>query len=336
MTWVAWRQQRSIVGAFLLVAVILAAWMLITGLHEQSLWHQFLSTPCRGGKGVTTSNQVSCDNLQQSVYDSARYEPFAKVLGVILGPLFGLVLGVTAVASEFERGTTRLAWTQSESRTQWLASKFLVSIVSMTIVLVPLCLVFSWWVGASFMARMSPDVFPIAGLMGVAYAIFCFALVVAIGLFLRRAAWVFAIGLVLFAALFFTMQVQVHPNLVTPSVATLAPQQVTQGSTSGFYSNGGAPAGSWVLSNGYEPKGAKGVPSSSLESASTKDMYNCESPPASNQYSYCLKHLGLRNIETYVPDSQFWTMQFLEGGIYVLLAALLTALAFLGVRRTRV
>jgi hypothetical protein len=55
-----------------------------------------------------------------------------------------------------------------------------------------------------------------------------------------------------------------------------------------------------------------------------------------NTYTYCLKHLGLRNIETYVPDSQFWTLQFLEGGIYVLLAALLAALAFLGVRRSRV
>ena len=55
-----------------------------------------------------------------------------------------------------------------------------------------------------------------------------------------------------------------------------------------------------------------------------------------NSYFYCLKHLELRSIETYVPDSQFWTLQLLEGGIYVLLAALLAALTFLGVRRSRV
>jgi hypothetical protein len=338
MMWVAWRQQRSIVGAFLLVVVILAAWMLITGLHEQSLWHQYLSAPCRGGQGVTASTLASCGRLQQSVFASGRYDLYAQGVGEILGPLLGLLLGVIAVASELERGTARLAWTQSESRARWLASKFLVGIASMVTVLVPLCFVLSWWVGASFAARMTPKVFPIAGLMGVAYGIFCFALVVTLGLLIRRAAWVFAIGLVLFVALFFTMQVQVRPNLVTLNVATVSASQVTQGSTSGFYSSGGAPAGSWVLSNGYEPKGAKGVPSSSLESTSTKDMYRCEDPRpgVTNSYFYCLKHLGLRSIETYVPDSQFWTLQFVEGGIYVLFAALLASLAFFGVRRARV
>ena len=67
-------------------------------------------------------------------------------------------------------------------------------------------------------------------------------------------------------------------------------------------------------------------------------MNRCEDPRpgVTNSYSYCLKHLGLRSIETYVPDSKFWTLQFLEGGIYVLLAALLAALAFLGIRRSRV
>jgi hypothetical protein len=313
--------------------------MLVTGLHEQSLLHQYLSAPCHGGKGVTASDATSCGQLVSTVFSAGRYNIFAQGIGEILGPLFGLVLGVAAVASEFERKTTRLAWTQSASRARWLASKFLVSIASMAIILVPLCFVLSWWVGATFVPRITPKVFPIAGLMSVAYAIFCFALVAALGLFMRRAAWVFAIGLVLFAALFFTMQVQVRPNLATPSVATLASTLVTQGSTSGFYSSGGAPAGSWYLSNGFEPKGAKGVPSSSLENTSTKDMNRCEvthRQGTSNQYSYCLQHLGLRSIETYVPDSQFWALQFLEGGIYVLLAALLAALAFLGVRRSRV
>lgn len=336
--WVAWRQQRSIIVVFLLVAMVLAVWILITGLHQQSLWHQFLSKPCRGDVGVTAINQSACGLLQLSVFNAGRYNLFTQFLAEGLGPLFGLVLGVTAVASELERGTARLAWTQSESRVRWLASKFLVSIASMVVILAPLSFLLSWWVGASSLTRMAPKNFPIAGFLEVAYALLCFALVVAIGLLVRRAAWVFAIGLVLFVALFFTMQLQVRPNLVTPSVAALASVQVTQGSTSGFYSSGGAPASSWFLSQGFEPKGAKGVPSSSLENSSTNEMYRCEGvpQPGVNTYPYCLKHLGLRSIETYVPDSQFWTLQFLEGGIYVLLAALLAAVAFLGVRRAKV
>ncbi|HUZ41965.1 MAG TPA: ABC transporter permease subunit [Acidimicrobiales bacterium] len=336
MMWVVWRQQRSIVAAFFLAAVVFTVWMLITGLHEQSLWHQYLSAPCKGGFGITKGDANFCGRLQSSVYGSGvQRNDVVTIIGTVFAPLFGLVLGVNAVAREIEQKTNRLAWTQSESRSWWLVSKYLTSIASMAIILVPLCFVLSWWVGASHDgARISTKAFPVSGFVEIAYGIFSFVLAVVIGLLLRRAGWSLAVGIILFAALFLTFGAQLRPNLVTPNVMTLhSVQQVTKGSVSGFYSTGGAPATSWFLSQGYEPKLTKGVPSRAVMNSSTSEIYRCET--RYHQEPYCAQRLGLRSIELYIPDSRFWTLQFLEAGFYLVLAAMLAVFSLFGIRRSR-
>ncbi len=183
-------------------------------------------------------------------------------------------------------------------------------------------------------ARISSKAFPVSGFVEIAYGIFCFVLAVTIGLLIRRAGWSLAVGIILFAALFLTFGDQVRPNLVTPNVTTLhSVLQVTKGSVSGLYSTGGAPANSWFLSQGYEPKLTEGVPSESVMNSSTKEIYRCET--GKHQEPYCAQHLGLRFIELYIPDSRFWTLQFLEAGFYLVLAAMLAVFSLLGIRRSR-
>jgi hypothetical protein len=116
--WVVWRQQRSIVIAFALLAAVVSAWVLIMGLHEQSLWREYLSVPCKGEVGLTTSPSKFCEGLQFSVYNSGKLNEVVIGFGMTFAPLFGLILGVNAVAHEIEQKTNRLAWTQSGSRTQ--------------------------------------------------------------------------------------------------------------------------------------------------------------------------------------------------------------------------
>jgi len=62
-------------------------------------------------------------------------------------------------------------------------------------------------------------------------------------------------------------------------------------------------------------------------------MYSCENQNL--QEIYCAHHLHLRSIVVYMANSKFWTMQLLEGGFYLVLAALLAGLSFLGIRRTK-
>jgi hypothetical protein len=336
--WVVWRQQRSIVVAFALLAVVVAAWTLIMGLHEQSLWREFLSAPCKGQfGGTTTGNATFCEHLQFSISNSGKLNQVVIGIGLTFAPLFGLILGVNAVAHEIEQKTIRLAWTQSGSRTRWLMNKYLTSVVSLVVILAPLCWLFSWWVGASHdAARITQKVFAISGLVEVTCGFFCFALAVVVGLLLRRPGWSLAVGLVVFAAIFLGFTTQVLPSLGSPSVAVLQGTQFGVGSSSGFTVTGGAPANSWPLSNGFMPKTEKGVPSTSLMNRSTADMYRCEVPgiPKDSE-PFCAKHLGLIDVQLYIPGNQFWTLQSLEGGFYLIAAALLAALSLFAVRRTK-
>jgi hypothetical protein len=336
--WVVWRQQRSIVIAFALLAVVVSVWTLIMGLHEQTLWREFLSAPCKGQfGGVTASNAKFCQGLLSSVSSSGKLNEVVLGIGLLFAPLFGLILGVNAVAYEIEQKTIRLAWTQSGSRERWLINKYLASVVSLVVVLAPLCWLFSWWVGASHdAARITQKVFAISGFVEVACGIFCFALAVVVGLFLRRPGWSLAVGVVLFAAIFLGFTTQVLPKLGLPSVAVLANTQMGVGSSSGFAMTGATPANSWPLWTGYEPKTEKGVPSHSLMNRLTTHMNQCEAsetPPLSE--SYCAQHLGLTRIQLYIPGNQFWTLQSLEGGFFLIAALLLAALSLFVVRRTK-
>jgi ABC-type transport system involved in multi-copper enzyme maturation permease subunit len=336
--WVVWRQQRSIVIAFALLAVVVSTWALIMGLHEQTLWREYLSAPCKGVFGGLTASDLNfCDRLQSSVSSSGKLNEVVIGIGVAFAPLFGLILGVNAVAHEIEQKTIRLAWTQSGSRARWLLNKYLVSVMSLVVILAPLCWLFSWWVGAAHVgARIAPRVFAISGFVEVACGIFCFVLAVVVGLLLRRPGWSLAVGVVLFAAIFLGFATQVLPSLASPSVATLQSTQLGMGSSSGFYSSGGAPADSWPLSNGYMPKTEKGVPSTSLMNRSTNKMYKCESSETPQRSpTICAKQLGLTDIQLYIPGNQFWTLQSLEEGFYLIAAALLAALSFFAVRRVK-
>jgi hypothetical protein len=47
----------------------------------------------------------------------------------------------------------------------------------------------------------------------------------------------------------------------------------------------------------------------------------------------CLAHLGYRSFMIYQPGYRFWPFQFIESGIFAVLAASLIAVTFFVVRR---
>ncbi len=333
MTWTAWRQQRAQYLAFTLVALLLAAWMFITGHHEQMAWSRYLAAPCHGGDGFPASDNLLCVTQQSALSQSWFGSSLVSYTTLAFVPLFGLVLGATAVAHDLQNKTVRLVLTQSQSRTRWLASKLLVNAGALVVVLVPLSLVSSWWIRAAHYApRLASKAFPLAGPVGVTYALFGFALAVAFGLVLRRVGWTLAVGLVLVAALLLNFPNQVRPNLVSHDVASVSSTRVTKGSASGFYSSGGPPATALSLSSAYEAEGTKDVPSPSSMKAAATEMMQCEHQES---FPSCESKLKMVMVQIYIPDSEFWTLQALEGLIYLALATLLSAGALVGVRRVR-
>ena len=337
MTWTSWRQQRSLVVAMAFVAAALMAYLVFTGLHEQGIWNQFLAKPCRGDFNPPAQYQNYCGLLLHKVIDAGQFNRFTQIGGLILGPLFGSILGVSAVAREVERGTTRLAWTQSFSRSHWLMSKYIVNIGILSAIFAPMCFLLAWWIGAThYSPRIAPSGFPIAGFLPLLYSIVAFTLVVVLGLFIRRAGWTLAVGLLLTVLAMITMEVRVRPLLVPSEFVVVSSLQVTQGSSSGFYSPGGPPSNSWDRGTGFVPIGTKKTPSAAELILYANKMNRCMTPARSRTttgYSFCLKHLDIEYIGLFVPNSDFWNLQFLEGSIYFGFALLLTGVSFVRVRR---
>lgn len=335
--WTAWRQQRILYIAMLAASVSLITFTLISGFHQQTLWTQFLSPPCNGGAHISTLNETHCGQLRQSVENAGDLNRFVAIAGLILSPLFASILGVSAVAREIELRTTRLSWTQTGSRSKWLASKYAINIAMLFTISVPLSLALAWWNGAAhYSARIGPAGFPIACFLQFPFAVVAFTVVLVIGLLFRRAGWSLAVGIVVAGVLLSGVELGLRPILASPTFTVVSPSEIIEGSSSGFYASGGIPADAWGRGSGYAPIGTASTPSTKTLALSSNKMYGCLNSLRGQKkggYQYCSKHERLEFVGIYVPGSAFWPLQFEEGAICIGLIFLLGSLSFAQVRR---
>ncbi|HTX26451.1 MAG TPA: ABC transporter permease [Streptosporangiaceae bacterium] len=259
----------------------------------------------------------------------------AGIMVLYLTPaMIGSFWGAPLISRELEAGTYRLAWTQSVTRTRWLAVKLglgcLVSIATAGL----LSLMITWWgspIDQLNDSRLSPLTFGARDLTPVGYAAFAFALGVTIGLLLRRAVPAIAVTLAAFAAVQVAVPLAVRPYLIPP-VRTVSP--LTTSNITGTGDGGpGAPGvggqpgpnlalgakvdipGAWVYSVQF-----------TLPGGSTNlgpEPQACISG-SGNACDTALARLHLRQVVTYQPASRYWAFQFAETGLYLLLALLLT------------
>ena len=290
MTWVAWRVQRLEYLAAAGLVAALAGWLLASGLAGQARWSQMSDT-------------------------GAVYVLYA------LPGVLGLALGASLVAAEAERGTNRIAWTQSITRGRWLARKLAVGAVvsgGLVAVLTPLP---GWWIGAT---RSGPDIvarnFGITGFAGVGYVLFAYLLGAALGAVIRRPGWALAAGVPVFIVVRLLTD-GLRPALVPPAFASYRAQPVTQ------------PAG-WVLNAGYLPLGrtspAPGQTWASVTNRLSACFYRAQSQPA---VQGCAARARLHFVFEYQPESHYWALQGVETAMYAALALALAVATVAAVRR---
>ena len=260
------RVQAIIAAAALAAfAILLAA----TGPHLASLY---------ATSGVTGCHIDSCDRVASNFLgllggiDTVVY--MLGIAGVILTPaVIGIFWGAPLIAREFETGTFRLAWTQTITRTRWLAVKLTVGALAAVTVTEGLSLMQAWWAapigravghggGGSNLAmdRFSSLVFATHGITPLGYAAFAFALGVTAGALIRRTVPAMAITLAIFAVIQVATPLWIRPNLfparhTVVSVTSLGSISLQQGGLNGSQFNldaqnvPGQP-GSWLLSSG--------------------------------------------------------------------------------------
>jgi hypothetical protein len=337
MIWLTWRQFRAqavVAGAALIAMAITLA---LTGPHLASVFDSNGLATCRTGCGADAGKFI--DEVKGSGTELIFYGGIFLVYAV--PALIGLFWGAPMVSREFEAGTFRLAWNQSVTRTRWIAVKLgLIGLAAMVTAGL-LSLMTSWWASPLYQAaqqaggqdplsinKLAGPLFGAGGIAPVGYAAFAFALGVTVGVLIRRTVPAMAVTLAIFAAIQIFWPGVVRPHLIPPVHGTEPLAAVTvngMGVAPGhLFMNVGSisgHAGAWVTS--ARAVNAAGQPATNVPAACA----------LSNTLIQCLASHGIRLAVSYQPASRYWALQWVETGIFLILAAGLGALCYWRIRR---
>ena len=337
MMWLSWRQLRgqALAGA---VAVGAAAIVLaVTGPHLAHLTGNVFDQLTSADRGLYWAGTI-----------------VAAVAPALLGAFWGAPL----VARELEAGTHRLAWTQTVTRTRWLATRLGLTALAAAAAMGVLTLAVTWWSApldgavseahGSLPARLTPVVFGMRGIVPVAYGVFAVVAGVAAGVLLRRSLPAMAATLVVVAFAQIAVPLWVRPHLLPPQRETVT---VSVANLDGISLRGGpdpvllvtahtADRGDWMLVN--DTIDAAGRPVASLP----EWFGRCLPPPSADgpdptgggkaSLEACFTRLaaeGYRQKLVYQPAGRFWPLQWAETGLFLALSGLLAWLTFWWVRR---
>jgi hypothetical protein len=335
-------QAITAAAALAAFAILLAA----TGPHLASLY---------AASGLSGCRPVGCEHLAsnflQQLYAAGTYW-FLYLLGVVLilltPAVIGMFWGAPLIAHELETGTSALAWSQSITRTRWLAVKLTVGGLAAMALTEGLSLMQAWWAapigravghgggGTSLaMGRFSALVFATHGITPLGYAAFGFALGVTVGALIGRTVPAMAVTVAIFVAVQIAMPVWIRPDLL-PADRTVIPVtsldeiSLQQGTLNGSHFDLGAldlpgQPGAWLLSSGTV--NAAGQATGTTPAA-------CTAPSMQNgAFVNCLAAHGIREEITYQPASRYWAFQWTETAIYLALTLALAGFCFRRVRR---
>jgi ABC-type transport system involved in multi-copper enzyme maturation permease subunit len=336
-------QALIAIAALAIVAVIL----LITGPHLVYLYDTTVAA-CKAPADCSSVNRdfVANDNVLQIVVGTL----------LLLAPaLIGIFWGAPLIARELESGTYRLAWTQSVTRTRWLAVKLGLAGLAGVAVGGLLSLLVTWWfspIDTVNANRFTPGVFDERDVVAIGYAAFAFALGVTAGLLIRRVLPAMAATLVVFAAARLATLYLVRPYLIAPVKAGMA---LSSASGLGF---GPSASGETFQADPPTIRSALVISSQVVDSAGqvatdqrlhqflvsacpnivapvVAPTANATREPA-NQATFqdCITHLSnqFHLAVTYQPANRYWTFQWYETAIFVGVALVLAGFCFWWIR----
>jgi hypothetical protein len=312
MSWLAWRQIRVQAAAG---ALALAALALLLGVLTARGTHL--------GDGDVIRHLAPS---QRSVYAAGT------AILLIVPAVVGVFWGAPLAAREIEAGTYRLAWGQTISRARWLWTKVGLGALVTVAMVGAASLVVGWWSapidhaisatgdrGGLYVARIEPLVFDGRGIVPVAHALFAFVLGVAVGLVARRTLPAMATTLAIVVALQVAMPLAIRQHLVAPmrTVMAIAP------TTPITLDNGGAVTlevqapGDWLL--GQRLVDHRGRPATAPAS-----FVSCLQRGNESVVPGCIAALsrqGYREAITAQPARRFWTLQWAETALFLVLTA---------------
>jgi ABC-2 family transporter protein len=344
-------QLRTQVIAAAAAVTAFAILLAVTGPHLASMYAASGLPGCQ----PTSCGQLASRFLHQadSTGPYATVSPLSLILISITPAVLGLFWGAPLIARELETGTFALAWTQSVTRTRWLAVKLAVGGIAAIALTEGLSLMFAWWAaplrraaghgatsGTLAMNQFEPLAFATHGITPLGYAAFAFALGVTIGALVRRSIAAMALTLTIFIAVQIAMPLWIRPNLFPTSHTTIP---VTGDTVSSVLQIDSPPRFTYTLA----ANGLPGQPQAWIQSSGATDtkghpvstaVPSACSPLAASSASLedvakCLTNQGIRLGVTYQPASRYWPLQGAETGIFLVLSLALIGYSFRRISR---
>ena len=346
MTWLTWRQFRAPALTVLIGLAVFGIALAVTGPPLAQEYHLSGLATCTANASCATAQQTFALQVRQTGVDLPLY--FLGIIATyLIAALIGMFWAAPLVARELETGTFRLAWTQSVTRTRWLAVKLTLIGLTATVATGLLSLAVTWWshpidlanarpaadAGLALPARFAPLVFGSRGVVPIGYAAFAFLLGVAAGIVVRRTLPAMGLTLAVLASVQVLIPAVLRPHYQPSAVSTMAlvltpdrPQslQLRDGKLTVV-----APVtmpGAWITSvhtvDSAGRTAAPAIPQACADPAGT--VVDCDQ---------AINALNLRQRITYQPADRFWVFQWYELGLYLALTALLTALCVRRIRR---
>lgn len=347
-TWLQARTQTVVAfGALVIVAIVLAA----TGPHLVHLYNANLA-PCGARAGCEVTRDAFLRN------DKSLASALGALVLLIPG-IIGLFWGPALVARELETGTFRLAWTQSVTRTRWLAIKLaVVGIISMTVAGL-LSLIVTWWASPLDTAhanRFVPPMFDERGVVAIGYTAFAFALGVTAGVVIRRTLPAMATTLVAFTAARLAVIHWIRPKFIAATVRSIALQP---GSVGFGRRNSGpitlmpeAPTipNAWIHSTHIVDKGGHALTPQVLATLCPRLGTDLDPGPppglghavraqvpadVKSAVQNCVAKVGAtyHEVVTYQPAKHYWAFQWYELALFLGAALVLSGFCIWWVRR---
>lgn len=335
MIWFTWRRFR--IQAAITVGVLAGFGILlvVTGRSIADAYTAANLDSCGNdcASAITHFLRQARSGTSGSVYDLA----LALMYGI--PALIGVFWGAPLIARELEAGTHQLAWSQSVTRTRWLATRLaVIGTASVAAVGVLSWAVTAWAHQIDQRAgdRITPLVFGARGTVPIGYALFGFVLGVTVGMIIRRTVPAMATTLAIYVAAVASVATWIRAHLVPP-VHTTAALDMERLDTFIVRSDGSmtvigeGPGDVWVLSN-------QTITSTGGVFTGSGRPPSCDGGPDSPEGDpracrVWVEALGLRQDLTYHPSDHFWSLQWIETGVFIALAVLLTGFGFWWLRR---
>ena len=323
MTWLTWRQYRAQGAIAVALLAVAAAAIIADGLRIAAQWHSVL---------VSCAGNSACLQQQGPLVNGVVSD--LPYICLIVPVALGLLCGAPLVAHELEARTSDFTWTQSVTRTRWLAVEAGWLLLAAAACGAALAALTTWWSGpvnAQSAGAFAPGQFDTQGIVPIGYAVFALALGIAAGTVARRTLPALAVVLGGFIALRLVITDFLRPHYLTAIT--------TYYSVTGSFTPSGQ---AWVLSQGAVSRTGLVVPRGygslypALPAACQQLLPAVPGPKSGSPMTAvlaCMQANGWRGFVTYQPASRYWPFQGIETGIYLLLAAALIAVTFVLVRR---